>query len=59
MKLADGQSVLEYVITLTLIIAGIVAAGRLWFRPSVEQMVRQSGSVVSKSAAYEKTMLGM
>lgn len=43
-----GQSVLEYVIMLTFIIAAFVFAGRLSsIKPAVETMVKNSGSVVS------------
>lgn len=49
MKRTTGQSILEYVILLTLIIAGLVFAGRALFRPAVQSALTDQAAIITNS----------
>jgi len=46
-----GQSVLEYVIVLTAIIAVIIAGATSFLRPAVENTMDSAGQTIEKAAA--------
>lgn len=51
MKRKKGQSILEYVIVLTVIIAAIIAVAVGAFKPAVTQTLNDSAIIVSNSSS--------
>lgn len=51
MKRKKGQSILEYVIVLTVIIAAIIAVAVGAFKPAVQQTLNDSAIIVSNSSS--------